>query len=418
MRALGPYPRQPVIAVAFSGGPDSSALLHLMLGWAERRHGHVVALVVDHGLRAGSAGEAAAAAATAEGLGAEAAVLAWRGPKPATAIQAEARQARYRLLREACRWRGLLFLATGHHADDQAETVLLRLESGSGLSGLAGIGRVAVLDELLVLRPLLTLPKARLRAHLRAAGLDWTEDPTNHDARHRRVALRRLEPALGAVGLDRARLVSAASLFGRLRRRHEAAVQTLLAAAVTWRPGGYAELGTEALLAGPPPLAETALATVLQAVGGGPYPPGGAGLRRCLAALAARDAATLGGCRLLPGGGRVRVVREERGPPRLALPPGTTLLWDRRFRLRLGSAIPTDLEVGPLTRRGWQAVADAVEAPGLPGPALWSLPCVFDRDGPRALPTLGWQRRGAERLALRCRFQPAALPGRSLFAVA
>ena len=127
-------------AVAVSGGGDSLALMHLARDHA-RQHGHPLphVLTVDHGLRPSSAKDAKAVVAWAKRLGLAAHVLAWRGEKPKTGIEAAAREARYRLMGAFLVKHDIATLLVGHNQDDQAETFLLRLARGSGLDGLAGM---------------------------------------------------------------------------------------------------------------------------------------------------------------------------------------------------------------------------------------------------------------------------------------
>ncbi len=419
MRPFGPFPANPGIAVALSGGADSLALLVLMQRWAARRDGDVTALIVDHGLRPESADEAAGVARQATQLGAEAAILRWEGEKPGSAIQAGARAARYRLLQQACRARGLIYLALAHHADDQAETFLLRLDAGSSPSGLAGMSGMVALADALVLRPLLGVPKQRLQGVLCARGLGWVEDPSNRDRRYRRTALRRLAPILAADGLDLPALGEATGALGAARRAFEAIQLDWLARHSSWRPAGYAVLERSSLLAVPPLLGRALLGQVLRAVGGRDHVPAQQRSGRLLTHLKREGAAaTLGGCRIISSKDRILVVREERGPPSVALRAGKPLLWDGRFRARVGSAAPGDLRLEPLTRQGWQQIHREVVAVDLPGPVLWSLPCVRDAAGLRALPLLDWWRADRERFDLSLDFRPAAVPGGTLFAVA
>ena len=129
-------------ALAVSGGSDSTALMVLFADWlrqAERDAGLHTVLVVDHGLRPGSADEARAVADRAAALGFRHAVLAWQGPKPHTGIQAAARAARYRLMAEHMTAHDIGCLLTAHTRDDQAETLLMRLARGSGVDGLAAM---------------------------------------------------------------------------------------------------------------------------------------------------------------------------------------------------------------------------------------------------------------------------------------
>ena len=217
----------PALVLAVSGGSDSTALLWLAARWRRslERPPKLVAVTVDHGLRAESAREAAAVRRLARSLKVEHRTVRWNGAKPKTGMQAAAREARYRLMSKAARDVGARCIVTGHTLDDQAETVLFRLMRGSGVSGLAGMSAVAgvPIDEgrgLWVLRPLLATSKARLVATLDAAGVDYARDPTNSDPRYARPRLRALLPVLARVGLTIERL-------GRLARRVERADEVL-----------------------------------------------------------------------------------------------------------------------------------------------------------------------------------------------
>lgn len=221
------YPR---ILIAVSGGPDSTALLHLAARWrASRAAGpDLLAATVDHGLRPASAAEAAAVAEVAAHLGIPHRILPWTGAKPLRGIQEAAREARYALLLEAARAAGAPAVALAHTLDDQAETVLFRLARGSGLTGLAGMRAVTARDGVALLRPLLSLPKARLVATVEAAGLPYMSDPSNTDSRFARPRLRTFMPALAAEGLDARRLAT----FARRAARADAALEAAADAAM------------------------------------------------------------------------------------------------------------------------------------------------------------------------------------------
>jgi tRNA(Ile)-lysidine synthase len=199
------------IVVAFSGGADSTALLYGLTRLAPSLGIELHAAHLDHALDAGSPERAAAAAASAARLGVECTVE--RRPVEAAraggaGLEAEARSERYRFLEEVRSRLGFRFVATAHHRDDQAETVMLRMDFGSGVFGLGAIER----RRGALLRPLLDLDRAELRAALVAAGLGWIEDPTNHDERPRhrqRLLLEAASPELSsklASIADRARL--------------------------------------------------------------------------------------------------------------------------------------------------------------------------------------------------------------------
>ncbi len=229
----------PALVLAVSGGPDSTALMVLAVRWAKARKKSpkLIAVTVDHGLRAESAREAAAVKRQAAKLGVEHRILRWAGAKPKTGLQEAAREARYRLLSEAARKAGARFIVTAHTLDDQAETVLIRLTRGSGLTGLAAMQRVTPLGDgaLSLVRPLLDIPKARLIATLKAAKSPFAEDPSNRDPRFTRVRLRSLMPALRGEGLDARRLALLARRLKRADAALEAEVDRALAALA--RPG-------------------------------------------------------------------------------------------------------------------------------------------------------------------------------------
>ena len=137
-----------------------------------------------------SAAEAAATASLLGRHGCEAEILRWSEAKPRSGLQEAARAARYRLLREACRRRGILHLLVAHHADDQAETVAMRAARQSGPDGLAGMSAAVELPEVRLLRPLLGVSRSRLTATLLARGVPWIDDPSNADPRFERARLR------------------------------------------------------------------------------------------------------------------------------------------------------------------------------------------------------------------------------------
>lgn len=177
------------LGLAVSGGPDSMALLLLA---AAARPGEVEAATVDHGLRPESAAEAVVVGEVCTGLGVPHAGL--RVEVPGTGnLQAAARAARYGALGGWMVERKLNAIATAHHLDDQAETLLMRLNRGSGVSGLAGVrasGDLPAEDGGLLVRPLLGWRRAELRAVCAAAGVCTAEDPSNLDPRFDRVRLR------------------------------------------------------------------------------------------------------------------------------------------------------------------------------------------------------------------------------------
>jgi tRNA(Ile)-lysidine synthase len=207
----------PALVLAVSGGPDSIALMWLAARWrrALARGPRLVAVTVDHGLRAEAAAEAREVKRLARTLELEHRTLRWTGPKPKAGLPAAARSARYRLLAKAARQSGATHILTAHTRDDQAETLLMRLLRGSGIAGLAAMARESERDGVLLARPLLDVSKSQLIATLDKAKLGFADDPTNRDPRFTRPRLRALMPALAAEGGDPRNLARLASRLAR-----------------------------------------------------------------------------------------------------------------------------------------------------------------------------------------------------------
>lgn len=373
--ALGP------LALGLSGGGDSLALLALTRRRTPDRP--IVAIIIDHALRPGSAEDAARASAIARELGAKPVVrrLAWTGAPPRS--QAAARIARYRAFAEEMRTRGAATLLLGHTADDQLETILLRSDAASGPYGRAGMAVRAPLPlwpegrGLRVERPLLATRRADLRDWLKGEGLAWIEDPANADPRFARVRARAALAARDPAVLD------AAWLQATEAAASAAALDAAAAAALSQLEiGGQGDLSAPAaaLDALSPSARRRAFAALVAAASGVADPPPGAGLARLAergwasAALAGavfrRDPAN--GAR--EGAGRLRVRRDPgavlgrggRGRPGLTpLPLEAPVIWDRRLELR-AHAPGLAVTPGPSARAG---VKLAVSGPG----GHWSL---------------------------------------------
>jgi tRNA(Ile)-lysidine synthase len=244
----------------------------------------------------------------------------------------------------------------------------MRLYSGSGPDGLAAMPALAETARVRLLRPLLTLPPARLRATARDAGMAWVEDPSNTDPTAQRARLRALRQDRDGIGPATRAAVASAAARGRARAARERAVASVLARRVHMAPEGYAVVTPRAVPA-------EALAALLRAVGGADWAPS----PRAVAMLAARlRPATLGGVRVLPAGrlhpGGWLLVREAAAtaPPR---PVADGTVWDGRFWLEAAENLPGDVTIGPL---GTDA-AQCRDASDLPAAALHGMPAIRQR---------------------------------------
>ena len=403
MASLGPFETRPRLAIAVSGGADSLALCLLGDAWARQRDGTVVGLTVDHGLRAAAGAEATRVGGWLASRGIDHHILRWRPPPNLRNVQAAARAARYELLFSWCREAGCLHLLTAHHREDQAETLLLRLARGSGLDGLAGMASIRETMACRLLRPLLSVPRARLAASLRAADQGWVDDPSNRDDAYARARLRGSAALLAREGLGPVRLAATARHLGRARTALEDEVAQLLARTAWLHPAGFAVFDPGRLVAASPEIALRALARLVATVGGADHMPRFERLARLHEGLLAglSSGRTLGGCRVMRWRSAVVVCREATAaqPAQLAL-PGATLRWDERFVVTLAADAPAGLVVGALGAAGFgKHGATPTHWRSIPSAARATLPALRDLVGIVAVPHLNYARANFGRLA-------------------
>ncbi|MGN0852009.1 MAG: tRNA lysidine(34) synthetase TilS [Kiritimatiellia bacterium] len=211
------------IGLAVSGGADSTALLVLMAGWQAAFGFKAFVLHVDHGLRPDSADDARFVGELAKRFRLPFHALKTRVVRrPRESLEMAARRVRLAFFSDMARRLRLDAIATGHHADDVAETFMLRLARGSGPDGLAGLKQISHVNGLTFIRPLLNIRDAELRKFLRDRGQPWREDATNADTsilrnRVRHVILPFLREHLDAR-ISEHLCKSAAILRGDLRR--------------------------------------------------------------------------------------------------------------------------------------------------------------------------------------------------------
>ena len=407
--------RPSVFVVGVSGGADSMALCLLLARWCRAHGHHLVALTVDHALRPASAAEAGRVSRWLAARGIAHEILSWHGEKPGTGLQAAARSARFALLTARTAALGARGLFLAHHLQDQAETMVMRLARGSGPDGLAGIRSRQMRGGIPVLRPLLPVPPARLRAQCLAEAQAWIEDPSNRDRRFERVRIRQQATQLADVGLDAAALSRLALAFGRLRDWSETRLVSFLLDAGTLDPRGFATLALSAVREMPLPLRGKLMSGLLQSIGGLDYPPRGDGLDRLLKWLdgGGGNRTTLGGCLVWRGSGDTlwiaRETQRETGVEMLHGP--VEKRWDGRFDVVWSGAEPVWIHM--LTGRGERRLqlSGATRNPSvvLPIGIRTSLPALTDLDGRLFAPHLSdaWtSQRPLEADLFRIEFRP------------
>lgn len=291
------------LGLAVSGGPDSLALLLLARAALPDR---IAAATVDHGLRPEAAQEADMVARVCASLDVPHRTL--RVEVPAGNVQSQARGARYAALAEWMEAEGLEALATAHHADDQAETLLLRLNRGSGASGLAGVRARGLVPNkrLPLVRPLLGWRRAELAGIVSAAGIDAAQDPSNLDDRFDRVRIRKA--LAGAGWLDVPALAQSASNLADADAALEWAAAREWSEAVTKGP-----MGLTYRPAAPRAIALRVLTRLVTELGG--EAPRGSAVARLFDSLVARQPASIGNlvARAMPDGWSFSKAPKRRG---------------------------------------------------------------------------------------------------------
>lgn len=361
------------LGVAVSGGGDSLALMLCAADWARAHDIGFRAVTVDHGLRAGAAEEARAVARIAADRGIAHDILTWQGWDGQGNLQDHARAARYDLIAGWARASASSHVVLGHTADDQAETLLMRLARGAGVDGLSAIPPRRMVQGVAFLRPMLQIARDDLRRWLQDQGQGWIDDPSNDDPRFDRIKARRALDVLAPMGLDRASLVTVAENMATARKALN--WFTYLAARdMTRVEMGDVTMDRAAFWALPDEIQRRLLAQALCWISGQAYPPRRRPLMRMVAAALDGAGMTLHGCRLLPGKGPIRLTREYNVVAELVGSVGDT--WDGRWRF-VGPAGQDDLRVAALGPGGLAQCPDWRDA-GLPHASMLGCPALWD----------------------------------------
>ncbi len=331
------FASRPVVAVAVSGGSDSTAAL-LLLYEHLREIGaptRIIALTVDHALRPDSRREALQVEQFCGRLGLTHRILTWSGDKPETGRLAAAREARHDLLAAAAREAGADIVVTGHTLDDQIETVAMRRARGSGI-GLAGMAPVTLFEGgTWIARPLLTTRREALRTFLRDRGIGWIEDPTNTDLRYERPRIRASVHVQATI--DDRGAPKAIAAAGEERSQLCGAAATLVAKHACRPMPGLIRLAPGFLEEGDPASRVHALRSLLAVAGGTTHLPDEDRTIQLLEQLARGPCrATLSRALVASRRDGVWMCRETRGLPAPMLAV-EGMVWDGRFRVRHAS---------------------------------------------------------------------------------
>ena len=306
---------QKKMAVAVSGGADSLALAFLMKQYAEKFNIKVVALTVNHNLRAEAKEEAEYVAELMHKNGIEHHVLEWNHDKVVSGIETKAREARYSLLLEWCKKHKVKNLLTAHHLRDQAETFLMRLQRGSGVDGLASMACVTERCDVRIVRPLLNIEPQKLRDFLSEQNIVWKEDASNECDDFLRVRVRKMLPELESkLGITIQKIGTAVNALNSAREYFADQAGDFIGnhcrswydCAWSFNPELFGQLHDE--------IKTRVIAELIKRVGDDNYAPEYVALARLCNAAVTTDfkGATLGGCEVLKFNRRIWVVPENK----------------------------------------------------------------------------------------------------------
>ncbi|NIO39642.1 MAG: tRNA lysidine(34) synthetase TilS, partial [Burkholderiales bacterium] len=260
-------------------------------------------------------------------------------------------------------------IVTAHTQDDQAETFLMRLARGSGIDGLTVMPtarRLGSATDCTLVRPFLGLPGARLVATLESHGLEWIEDPSNEQDQFERVRIRKARDDLEQLGLTNEKIALSAQRLARARAALDLATDKLQEEAnLDVHGGAFAEIDAQALLCGAEELRLRLMTRLIAAFGGQAEPARLAKLEALVERLTqpSFEAATLGGCIVSRHGDKVCIVREPGriSLPEIALEPGNSMTWDRRFRVWGSPNLHTKLYVRALGAQSFAQLRKQLE---------------------------------------------------------
>ena len=360
------------VGVAVSGGGDSMALLVLMAEYAMSAGISLFAISVNHGLRKNAEAELRLVSDQCTKLDIPHTVTHWTGWDGVGNLQANARDARYHLITKWAKTHNIDFVTLGHTADDQAETLLMRLARGAGVDGLAAMAVESQRHGVTWLRPLLGVLREDLRDFLCKNNVSWAEDPSNENRNFERIRMRDALKVLAPLGLTAQNLAVVSSNMFDARAALELHTTSAARAACEVMLGAV-KIDLERYKALPVEIARRLLVRAIVWVNGSNYSPRRSGVTQVQTAMNNGVSSTLDGCQVVCKQGRIYVCRELNAVrDEIGVIDG---LWDRRWRI-VGPSDHKELRVAPLGELGVRS-SKVWREMGLPREAILSLPAVW-----------------------------------------
>lgn len=377
------------------------ALAHLLHRWVKDHSGTLVAFTIDHQLRPEAAQEAQHVSAWCGAHNMPHVILTWdKKNHPPHITHEEARAARHQLLRQACSKKNIRHLFLAHHADDQAETYLIRLAKNSGPDGLAAMPVTRDDNGIMLCRPLLPLRKYVLEDYCAAHNIPFIRDPSNHSEKFLRGQLRTAYQLLDKTNQETGALYEKARQAGMARAAADIETNAWLKSHAQASPYGFITFQTSAWRNAAPALHERSLTRALLCMSSADYPPRSKALTHLIKKLLNNKESlhTLSGCFIEDNDTHITIAREDRAiDDERVFHDG--MVWDERFMVMVNHSAhhanpflgEDDAEIyikklGPHSRAALETMgAPAVAA--LPATIRKTLPALYKDNNLFVIPT-------------------------------
>ena len=367
------------IAVAISGGADSLALAVVSNKFKHKYNYKLIAFTVDHQLRKDSAKEAIQVKHLMNMLEIDHHTLVWDKEKPSTKIQESARIARYDLLCEACNKYKCDGILLGHHADDQVETFIIRLEANSGLDGLSCMQEKTKLltsyGQLNLIRPLLNLKKKVLIKACNKNNIAWVEDPSNLDTKYSRTKTRKL--LINSDLFDS--FDKSINLFAKLKLSIDRVIYNNIKDSIKFNETGICEVSLEDFNKLPNIFQKKLLNNLIRIIGGKKYPRKSSIINRALEKITSLENknTTIGGAYIIINKDYIFMSRQLDNSIKEKKLVNNKNSWDRRF-IVCNHTNNKNITIGPLGEKDYLLMIklNKIQKPSINFNAIKTIPTI------------------------------------------
>ncbi|MDB9761352.1 tRNA lysidine(34) synthetase TilS [Alphaproteobacteria bacterium] len=367
------------IAIAISGGADSLALAVVSNKFKHKYNYKLIAFTVDHQLRKESAKEAKQVKYLMNTLEIDHHTLVWAKEKPSTKIQESARIARYDLLCEACNKYKCDSILLGHHADDQVETFIIRLEANSGLDGLSCMQEKTKLftsyGQLNLIRPLLNLKKQMLIKICNKNNIAWIEDPSNLNIKYSRAKIRKL--LINSDLFDS--FNKSINLFGKLKLSIDRIIYNNIKDSIKFNEIGICEISLENFKKLPNIFQKKLLNNLIRIIGGKKYPRKNSIINGALEKITSLDNknTTIGGAYIIINKDSIFMSRQLDNSIKANNLISDKSLWDRRF-IVCNHTNNKNITIGPLGEKDYLLMIklNKIQKPSINFNAIKTIPTI------------------------------------------